>query len=167
MMNLGSLTKAGAPTSGVAQVETATVAGTVTATGTAAVVLTAAGMTGSPITLNPTVTNADTATVVAGKIRTALNANAVIAAFFTIGGTGAVITLTRTKSAANDATLNLSIDNGTSTGLTTAATSADTTAGVKGDWWGAEPGQTVLDTTNSQIYENSGSRSVPTWSLIS
>lgn len=118
---------------GITQVETATVVGTITGNGDAAVVLTAAGLTGSPITLAVPVLIDDTAAEVATKIRAALNANSVISAFFTIGGTGAAITLARTKAVGNDTTLNLSIDNGTCTGLTAALTSTDTTEGVAGD----------------------------------
>jgi hypothetical protein len=70
---------------------------------------------------------------VATKIRTALNLDDVITERFTIGGSGADITLTRTQALANDATLNLSINNGTCTGLTPDLTSTNTTAGVEGD----------------------------------
>jgi hypothetical protein len=58
---------------------------------------------------------------------------------FTVGGSTTAISLTRLATdtvddlsfyAANDATLNISLDNGTCTGITTAATSANTTAGV-------------------------------------
>jgi len=128
---------------GTAQVETATAAGTITASGDATVVVTSAGMTGSPITLSVAVVNGDTAAVWAGKVRTALNANAVIAERFTVGGSTTAISLTRnasdtftvgtetiSKYPANDGTLNISLDNGTCTGITTAATSANTTAGV-------------------------------------
>lgn len=118
---------------GITQVETATVVGTITGDGDVAVVLTAAGLTGSPITLAVPVLTDDTAAEVATKIRAALNANSVISAFFTIGGTGAAITLARTKAAGNDTTLNLSIDNGTCTGLTASLTSTDTTEGMAGD----------------------------------
>lgn len=115
---------------GQLQIETATVLGTVTGSGNATVVVTAAGMTGSPITLSVAVLNGDTPAVVAGKIRTAMAANANIAAWFSIGGSGADIVLTRIAAAANDATMNISIDNGTSTGLTTAATSTNTLGGT-------------------------------------
>jgi hypothetical protein len=117
---------------GQKQVETATVIGTIGAAGAgnATVIVTSAGMTGSPITLNVAVANDDTASQVATKIRAALNGNATIAARFTIGGAGAAITLTRVVSAANDGTLNVSIDNGTCTGLTAAPTSANTTPGI-------------------------------------
>ena len=123
------------PVVGTCQVETATVVGTIGAAGAgdAAVVVTAAGMTGSPVTLAVAVANNDTAAQVAGKIKTAMGLDACIAAFFTIGGSDAVITLTRKAATANDATMNVSIDNGTCTGLTAAPTSVNTTAGVVGD----------------------------------
>lgn len=142
------------PGGGTYQVETATVVGTITTAGNATVVVTAAGMAGSPITLTVAVALSDTATLVAGKIRTAMNANAVIAAFFTIGGTGADIILTRTAVAANDATLNVSIDNGTSVGLTTAGTSANTTAGVA-----TTPASTVLSTVGLSRFKGMGAGS--------
>jgi hypothetical protein len=113
-----------------AQVETATVVGTVSGDGNAAVVVTVAGMTGSPKTINVAVLTDDTPAVVAGKIRTALGEDAAVIALFDVGGVDATVVLTRKIPAANDATLNISIDNGTCAGLTTAATSANTTAGV-------------------------------------
>lgn len=115
------------------QVETATAVGTVTGSGNAAVVVTAAGMTGSPKTIPVAVLENDTASVVGGKIRTALAADVDVTALFAVSGTGANVVLTRLAPAANDATLNISIDNDTCTGLTTAATSTNTTAGVQYD----------------------------------
>lgn len=139
----GDTTGSTAWTAGTAQVETATAAGTITFSGNAAVVVTAAGMTGSPKTINVPVLNGDTAAVWAGKVRTALAADAAVSALFTVSGTSTAIVLTRKPVktytigmtsvplyAANDGTLNISLDNGTCTGITTAATSANTTAGV-------------------------------------
>lgn len=130
-------------TAGQAQVETATAVGTVTASGNATVVVTAAGMTGSPKTISVAVLNGDTAAVWAGKVRTALAADTAVAALFAVSGTTTAIVLTRKPTAtytvgttsvplyaANDSTLNISLDNGTCTGITTAATSANTTAGI-------------------------------------
>jgi hypothetical protein len=119
----------------ISQIETATVVGTIGAggAGNATVVVTAAGMTGSPITLSVAVANNDSATLVAGKIIAALNLNAAITALFTVGGTGATVTLTTIIPVANDGTLNISTDNGTCSGLTTEATSANTLAGVPYD----------------------------------
>jgi len=130
-------------TAGQAQVETATAAGTVTASGNATVVVTAAGMTGTPKTISVPVLNGDLAATWAGKVRTALAADTAVSALFTVGGTTTAIVLTRKPTAtytvgtasvplyaANDATLNISLDNGTSTGITPAATSANTTAGI-------------------------------------
>ena len=48
----------------------------------------------------------------------------------TVGGYGTVVELTALTAAANDATLNIAIANGTCAGLTAAPTSANTTAGV-------------------------------------
>ncbi len=130
-------------TAGQAQVETATAAGTITASGNATVIVTAAGMTGTPKTISVAVLNGDTAAVWAGKVRTALAADTAVAALFDVGGTTTAIRLTRKATAtytvgtvsvplyaANDATLNISLDNGTCTGITTAATSANTTSGT-------------------------------------
>lgn len=117
---------------GVKQVETATVVGAIAAAGqgNATVIVTAAGMNGSPVTLSVAVANEDTASQVATKIRAAMNASAPVSSFFTISGTGANIVLTAKEEAANDTTMNVSIDNGTCSGLTAAPTSVDTTAGV-------------------------------------
>jgi hypothetical protein len=128
---------------GTRQVETATAAGTISAAGNASVVVTAAGMTGSPKTISVAVANSDTAATWAGKVRTALAADTAVSALFDVGGTTTAISLTRKATAtytvgtesipvypANDGTLNISLDNGTCTGITTAATSANTTSGV-------------------------------------
>ena len=162
----GPLSKAGAPTTGVAQVETATVVGTISGDGNATFTVTAAGMAGSPLAISVAVLNGDTATVVAVKARATLAANATIAALFVVGGAGADVALTARRSAANDATLNIAFTNGTCTGLTPNATSTNTTAGVKGDWIGADSGQYCLDSTNNAIYINSGTALVPVWTLV-
>ena len=130
-------------TAGQAQVETATAAGTITGSGNATVIVTAAGMTGSPKTISVAVLNGDTAAVWAGKVRTALAADAAVSALFVVDGTTTAIRLTRKPTATytvgtasvplyadNDSTLNISLDNGTCTGITTAATSANTTSGL-------------------------------------
>lgn len=118
---------------GVLQVETATViaaAGATTA-GDATVIVTAANLTGSPLTVSvPLILTDNTASLVATKIRAALTANAAIASIFTVGGATADITLTAKIAIANDPTLNISIANGTCSGITSAPTSTSTTAGV-------------------------------------
>lgn len=118
-------------TAGVRQVETATVVGTIDASGVgnATVIVTAAGLTGSPLTTSVAVANNDTASQVATKIRAALNGVTAITDLFIVGGAGATVSLTKIVADANDATLNISINNGTCTGLTPALTSVDTTAG--------------------------------------
>lgn len=121
---------------GVQQVETATVVGTITVSGNAAVIVTAAAMLNSPKTIQVPVANTDSASAAAGKIRTALVADAdvghVATGLFNVSGSGANIVLTTKRKKANDTTVNVSIANGTCTGLTAAPTSANTTAGVEG-----------------------------------
>jgi len=129
----GSQTVNVAVDDGVNQVETATVIGTITGDGNAAVIVTAAGMTGSPKTINVAVVAPDNASAVGGKIRTALGADSDVTALFGVSGSGANVVLTRSAKVANDATLNISIDNGTCTGLTAAPTSTNTTAGAVPD----------------------------------
>jgi hypothetical protein len=115
---------------GAKQVETASIVGTVTGDGDATVIVTAEGLTGSPITLNVAVLETDTAAEAATKIRAALNANAAITAFFAVSGSGADVVLTALVEAADDSTMTLAYDNDTCTGLTGDATSADTTPGA-------------------------------------
>jgi len=79
------------------QVETATVAGTVTLSGNAAVVVTASGMTGSPKTINVAVLDEDTAAEVAEKIRTALGEDAAVIALFPVSGADEAVLLTMKK----------------------------------------------------------------------
>lgn len=133
---------------GNAQVETATItaASGATSSGTMTMVLTAAGLAGSPLNIAvPLVTGTHTTTaLIATAARNALLANAAVIALFSIGGTGSNIVLTRKPTsthtvptgtlnlyAANDTTLNLAIPAGL--GVTLAATSANTTAGVISD----------------------------------
>jgi phage tail sheath gpL-like len=106
-----------------------TTAGVASGAGNATVVVTAARILTSPVTVSVAVAAGDTAATWAGKVRTALNATAAITAIYTVGGASTSITLTETTPAANDATLNISLDNGTCTGITAAPTSTDTTAG--------------------------------------
>lgn len=165
--NFGAaLTKAGVPTSGVYQVETAVVVGTITLAGNMSVTVTAAGMTGSPKTLSVAVALNDDASAVAGKVRAVLAADSDVAAMFSVGGTGANVALTALQSAANDATLNIAYNNDTCTGLTPDASSNNTTAGVKGDYRGVVTGNCCIDTTNHDIYENTGDNTKPIWTLV-
>lgn len=111
------------------QVETATVIGTITGTGNATVVVTSARISNGSKTLSVSVTAGDDASAVAGKIRTALAFDSDVSAIFLVSGSAANIVLTEHVSNANDTTLNISIADGTCTGLTAAPTSTNTTAG--------------------------------------
>jgi hypothetical protein len=145
-VNTGTTSLATTFVAGTAQVETATAVGTITATtANIGVVVTAAALTGSPKTVTVAVVKDDTAETWAGKVRTALNADADVISVFSVGptsGTTANITLTRKPTQtlyagtvevpiypANDSTLNIALNAGAS-GATTAGTSTNTTSGV-------------------------------------
>ncbi len=121
------------PAVGVAQVEVATAVGAITTSGNVTATLTAAGVVGSPIALAVAVLAGDTPAMWAQKVRLALAANAAIAALYTVApALDASITLTRVAPAADDATLNLALANGTSVGATAAPTSTTVVAGSSG-----------------------------------
>jgi hypothetical protein len=120
--------------SGVKQVETATGAGTVTVAGNASVTITAAGLSGSPVTYAIPVPTGLPA-VWMDAVRTYLQTNgaaAALRAMFDVEGTSASLVLTSVDPLANDGTLNIALAPGTATGITTAGTSANTVAGVSG-----------------------------------
>jgi len=134
-------------TAGTLQVETATVtaASGITTSGNATVTVTATGMTGTPKAISVALTTAThtTATLIATAIAAGLNADTAYAALFTASSSGATVITTRKVTTtytlngtsvpirpATIANLNVALANGTCVGITTAATSADTTAGV-------------------------------------
>lgn len=116
----------------VAQVETATAVGTITLAGDAEVTVASALFAEDVVVLAPVEAD-DNANAIALAIRTALAADPDIAEHFTVSGANAAVILTAKLPAANDATLNIAIDNGDCEGITPAATSANTTAGVDFD----------------------------------
>lgn len=125
---------------GQPQIETATAAGTITLAGNATITVTAAGMSGSTKAISVAVALNDSAAVWADKVRVALAADASVSSLFSVSGASTSIILTRKTTAdaidginfyaANDMTLNVAIDNGTCTGITPAASSSNTQAGI-------------------------------------
>jgi hypothetical protein len=115
---------------GTKQVETATAAGTITTSGNATVTTTAAFIPGSPLTTTFAVEEDDTAATWAQKARVALINDRRISAYVDISGTTTAIVGTRKVAAANDATFNFALADDDSEGITEAASSANTTAGV-------------------------------------
>jgi len=117
---------------GTAQVETATVvaAGGATSIGNLTVTLTASGLHGSPITLLIPLSNFidTTANLIALRIRQAILETTQISTIYTVDVIGDTVRLTRNERVANDPSLNLAIAAGL--GVTAAANSANTTAGV-------------------------------------
>jgi hypothetical protein len=135
----GTTDESDAWVAGVAQVETATAVGTIgSGNGNAEIIVTCDSMDNSPKTILVDVTSGDTAAVWAGKVRTALAADVDVASVFSVGGASTAIVLTVKEIGGlsipiyqdNDSTINIAIDNGTCTGITPAATSANTTQGV-------------------------------------
>ena len=137
----GSTTGSTAWVAGAAQIETATAAGTASASGNVTTTVTSAGMTGSPLAITTAILNGDTAATWAGKVRTSLAANATIAERFDVSGTTTSIILTRKPGTvltsdnetvnlflATDATLNIALTG--PAGVTAAPTSANTLAGT-------------------------------------
>lgn len=119
---------------GTLQVETATVAGSVGASGAGNIKVTVTSKYfpgGKVVTV--AVANNDSASAVAGKIRTALGADAEVTAFYTVGGSGADYSLTAKSAEINDSSLNLGHANDTASGMTNSASSANTTAGIAPD----------------------------------
>ena len=118
---------------GVLQVETATIvaASGATTAGNLTVTVTSPLVTGSPLAISVPLTLAEnTASLVAAEVRTVLAATTAVTDHYTVGGSAATYSLTALVKAPNDATLNLAHINDTSAGITTSATSANTTAGV-------------------------------------
>jgi len=108
-----------------------TLAGVASGAGNASVIVTSTALgTASPKTVLVAVAEADDASAIAGKIRVALAADTAINAVFAVSGATDKVILTRRARVANDATLNIAIDNMTSIGITPALTSANTVAGV-------------------------------------
>lgn len=138
------------------QVETITVDGTCTGSGDATVVITCPRLPGSPITLSVPVLNTDTAAQMTTKIKAALNLSD-ITYYFDIGGGSTTITLTSKTAQSNAALLNVSLDNGTCSGITPAPTSANTTAGVAGPSYsvirGAYPYRQIIQAINQALEE--------------
>jgi len=152
----------------VAQVETATVVGTITTAGNASVTVTSA-LFEADEEITVAVALNDNASAIAGKMRTALAANANISAHFAVSGATDKIILTAKVPAANDTTLNIAIANDTSAGITDAASSANTTAGVVTDsvsvGWGDIFGLPYLLTHNTVLktyYDGTEEATAPT-----
>ncbi len=120
----------------IPQIETATAVGTVSGAGDVNVQITADVLApqGNLAEWDVPVLHLDLASQWAAKVRAAIAGEPLMQTFFTIGGTGAEIVLTRKNAAPNDPTLNIALSPGTALGPVAAPTSANTQAG--GTTWG-------------------------------
>lgn len=130
----GSLTTGG---SGTQQIEVATItaAGGATSNGNLNLVLTGAGITGSPLTVPVPLTTAahTTAALIAAACVAQLRTIPSLTALYDVfASSGATILLNANRPRANDTTLNLAIP--AALGVTAAPSSANTPAGVAGVW---------------------------------
>jgi hypothetical protein len=114
---------------GTKQQETATVVATITLAGNAKVIVTGAYIPNSPVTVSVPVLLGDNAAAVALACRTYISLDGDITTAYDMGGATDKIILTDHYYRANDTTLNISIADDSCTGITTAPTSANTTAG--------------------------------------
>src|ERR1043165_2207125 len=137
---------------GTAQVETATAASTTSGAGNVTVTVTSAVSSalsgGKAIVV--ALASGDTATVWAGKVRTALAADTDVNTYFNVGGSTTAIVLTARTAAANDTTLNIAIADTGTTGITPVVTSTNTTAGVAQASVYSRPFGVTLDIPNVQ-----------------
>jgi hypothetical protein len=104
----------------------------ITKAGTITVQVQAANLnSGNPVSVNVSVLTTDTATSIASKIVTALNAStSPIHGFATATSAGAIVTLTVNAAVANDPTFNMSFADNTAIGVTTSLTAAQVRLGV-------------------------------------
>lgn len=145
----------------IAQVESATLIGTITTAGDVTVTITSAIVVGSPLAISVAVALDDEPTDVAEKIRLALVEEFLVSKHYAIGRVGAVISLTALVIVADDSTLNIAIADDTAVGVTAVVTSVDTVeGGINDKTIGLlnVPNQCKL---NLQITETNGS--VITW----
>ncbi len=122
---------------GTHQVETATLAGTVTVAGNAVITITSDVLTGGTKTFNIPVTTGGVS-IWGPQILAYLQTHASAAelrTFFALTGAanGTTLVLTRNEPDADDGTLNILSGTGTATGITNNASSTATTAGVAGE----------------------------------
>lgn len=111
------------------QIETATVVANITNPGNGVATVTGAYIAGSPVSVNFAVLLGDNEDATALAARYAIALTAAIADQYQVSGTSDVIILTDRFDRADDTSLNIATSDGTCTGITAAATSADTQAG--------------------------------------
>ena len=146
---------------GTYQKETSTLiaAAGCTSNGDLALFITAAGLTGSPITVNVPLTTAahTTQNLIAAQCRTTLQADPRVTGFFAVGGTTNTFILEKLTKQANDATLGVLIPAARGVSV---STSGHTTAGsavamayrISGTVWDAKDAEGVPLATASKLY---------------
>jgi hypothetical protein len=152
--NFGLLTKAGAPTDGVDEVQSLTIdAGGGTYT------LTFGGQTTAAIAFDAT----------AAQVQAALRALSTIGSsgVTVTGAAGGPYTITFGGPLSGLPQAEMTTDDTNLTGGAGTAVVAEVTTGVRGDYRGAPVKQPLIDTTNRKIFENTGTAARPVWGEVS
>lgn len=154
MYSSGTVSMAGPPTNGVNAVQTVTETGGPTG-GT--FTLTFGGQTTTPLPYN-----CDAPTMQAAlQALSSIGANNVLCSGGPLPGAGIVCTFQKALGGLPQATMTHT--DSLTGGSTPAAAIAATTVGVRGSYRTAPRGWTLLDTTNSRIYQQTGPPEAPTW----
>ena len=144
-------------TNGVEQEMSVAFVGPATMAGTLTLTITAAGESGSPVTVTINVLTADSNNLLAQKALAACLATAGVAAFFNLSVINNVLFLQKKVAAANDATMNAALADGTATGVTAVPTATVVAAGVAPGSFvgGAVQGVFVTDSLGNYVGANS------------
>lgn len=159
----GGRAVAGAPSAGTDEVQTITIGGTPTG-GTFKLAFqskttTAIAWSATNATL---IANIDAALEALSTIGTG---NVTTAAGTLTAGIG-TITVTFTGARAKSAVPMITVADNSLTGTAPTVAVAETTPGVNATHRGAPIGATVTDTTNGKLYINTGTATVPTWTVV-
>lgn len=134
---------------GGVQAVSVTIAGMVTASGTAKVMLSGAAFPDKKLVLEVAVLTDDTAVGAAGRIRAALELQTLVSAAYTVGGEGAVVTLTQAEVGAQDEILGIAVENGSCKGL-------EKTGSADASVWGRAVAEVVMEKETDAIQDGPG-----------
>jgi hypothetical protein len=153
---------AGAPTAGTDEVQTLTIGGTPTA-GT--MTFTFRGRTTAPVTWTATDATLIADVDAALEALDVIGSGGITAADGTLTSGIGTITLTFAGAQAKKAQP-LIVCNNSLTGTNPTAVITETTPGVNASFRGTPKGGVLFDTTNGKQYINTGTASVPTWTVV-
>lgn len=161
--HLRALPIAGAPSTGTDEVQTLTIGGTPTG-GTFK--LRFESQTTAAITWSATNVTLLANMQAALDALTSLGTNGVVAAAGTLTAGIGTVTLTFGAARTRQAVETITVADNSLTGTTPTLAIAETTPGVDSSFRGYPAGQLVRDTTNKKLYINTGTTTVPVWTVV-